>query len=311
MPSEVTGGRVCITCDFDVGGSLKRIDLPFVVGVLADLSGQRNEPLRPLKERKAVFIDRDNFNDVLARAAPRLGLQVANVNFEELTDGDNQDEFLWMSAAWAYAACVTAAFAKHGWFARTRGVEGGGKAEGLPVHSFLADDGDVAPNCPTEIAISERREFELCNLGFLPLLHNRDTGTGVFCGAQTCRKPQQYFDSAANAHAELSAKLKLRLCACRFVHCLKVMTLGRPGAWMESGAGERWLNGWLSTYVADPAPATEAIRSHHPLSDARVEVRPVTDRPGCYELEIYLRPAYQLETLTTDLHLVARLPKRP
>jgi len=160
MPSEVTGGRVCITCDFDVGRSLKRIELPFVVGVLADLSGQRNEPLRHAPFVAAAspnMFSMDRFDEVarvrdlakifeaiayvrwtsfrksdnaayVALTLPRVLARqpygtklkrISEFNFEEITDGDNQDDFLWMSAAWAYAACVTAAFAKHGWFART------------------------------------------------------------------------------------------------------------------------------------------------------------------------------------------------
>jgi type VI secretion system protein ImpC len=137
--------------------------------------------------------------------------RVSEFNFEEEVDGTDHDKYAWMNSAWAYAARVTDAAAKWGWMARTRGVEAGGKVEGLPVHTFYTDDGDIAMKCPTEIAISDRREFELSNLGFLPLLHNKDTDNAVFMGAQSCQKPQAYFDPAANANAELSAKFNLLL----------------------------------------------------------------------------------------------------
>src|SRR5262249_10321326 len=121
--------------------------------------------------------------------------------FEEFADGESPDRCVWMSAAWAYAACVTAAFAKYGWMARTRGVQGGGQAEGLPVHTFPTDDGGAAVKCPTEIAINDRREFELSSLGFLPLIHCKNRDYAAFMGAQSCQKPKTYLDPAAGTNA--------------------------------------------------------------------------------------------------------------
>ena len=216
-----------------------------------------------------------------------------------------------MNAAWAYAARITDAFAKYGWMARTRGVEGGGKVEGLPVHTFPTDDGDVAMKCPTEIAITDRREFELSNLGFLPLLHSKGTDFAVFMGAQSCQKPKTYFDPAANANAELSAKFNLIMCTSRFAHYLKVMARDKIGSFMEAGECEQWLNGWIKNYVrrtrtgvgrdegAVPARATPRSRSGTSPG-----------KPGWYEAVAYLRPHFQLETLTTSMRLVAEVPKK-
>ena len=167
-----------------------------------------------------------------------------------------------MGAAWAYAARITDAFAKYGWMARTRGVEGGGKVEGLPVHTFPTDDGDVAMKCPTEIAISDRREFELSNLGFLPLLHSKGNDFAVFMGAQSCQKPKTYFDPAANANAELSAKFNLLLCTSRFAHYLKVMARDKIGSFMEVGECGAWLNNWINNYVVpNPENVGETIKA--------------------------------------------------
>ncbi|HWY87015.1 MAG TPA: type VI secretion system contractile sheath large subunit [Gemmataceae bacterium] len=236
--------------------------------------------------------------------------RVSEFNFEENVDGTDHDKYAWMNSAWAYAARITDAAAKWGWMARTRGVEAGGKVEGLPVHTFYTDDGDIAMKCPTEIAISDRREFELSNLGFLPLLHNKDTDNAVFMGAQSCQKPQAYFDPAANANAELSAKFNLLLCTSRFAHYLKVMARDKIGSFMETSDCERWLNEWIRNYVVDPAGASDAVKAKRPLSDARVDVRPVDGKPGWFEAVAYLRPHYQLETLTTSMRLVAEIPKR-
>jgi type VI secretion system protein ImpC len=237
--------------------------------------------------------------------------KVTEFNFEEAVDGTHHDKYLWMSAAWTYAARITDAFARSGWFARSRGVEGGGKVEGLPVHTFATDDGDVAMKCPTEIAITDRREFELSNLGFLPLLHNKGRDFAVFMGTQSSQKPKIYFDPAANANAELSTKLNYLLCVSRFAHYLKVMARDKIGSFMEVADCERWLNDWITHFVvANPENVGDKIKAEKPLADARVEVREVKGKPGWYEAVAYLRPHFQLETLTTSMRLVAEVPKK-
>jgi len=237
--------------------------------------------------------------------------RVAEFNFEESVDGTNHDKYLWMGSAWAYGARITAAYAEDGWFARTRGVEGGGKVEGLPVHTFPTDDGDVAMKCPTEIAITDRREFELSNLGFLPLLHAKGKDFAVFLGSQSAQKPKTYFDPAANANAELSAKLNYLLCVSRFAHYLKVMARDKIGSFMERSDCERWLNSWIGNYVvSNPQSVGEKTKAEKPLSEAKVEVREVKGKPGWYEAVAWLRPHFQLETLSTSMRLVAEVPKK-
>jgi type VI secretion system protein ImpC len=237
--------------------------------------------------------------------------RVAEFNFEEFVDGKDHDKYLWMNAAWAYSARVTDAYAKYGWFARTRGVEAGGKVEGLPVHTFPTDDGYVAMKCPTEIAISDRREFELSNLGFLPLLHCKNTDFAAFLGAQSAQKPKTYFKPEANANAELSAKFNYILCVSRFAHYLKVMARDKIGSFMEVSECEKWLNDWIMNYViANPQTAGDEAKARSPLADAKVQVRAVKGKPGWYEAVAWLRPHFQLETLTTSMRLVAEVPKK-
>ena len=151
--------------------------------------------------------------------------------------------------------------------ARTRGVEGGGKVEGLPVHTFPTDDGDVAMKCPTEIAISDRREFELSNLGFLPLLHSKGRDFAVFMGDQSCQKPQDVLRPGANANAELSAKFNQILCMSRFAHYLKVMARDKIGSFMERGDMEKWLNNWINNYMlGNPETASDEAKAKKPLA---------------------------------------------
>jgi type VI secretion system protein ImpC len=231
--------------------------------------------------------------------------------YEENVDGTNHEHYSWMNAAWTYTARLTDAFSKDSWFARTRGVEGGGKVEGLPVHTFATDDGGVAMKCPTEIAITDRREFELSNLGFLPLLHCKGKDYAAFMGTQTCQKAKTYFDPAANANAELSTKLNFILCVSRFAHYLKVMARDKIGSFMEVTECSTWLNNWIQNFVlGNPIGASEDIKAKRPLAEARVDVQEVKGKPGWYEAVAYLRPHFQLEALSTSMRLVAEVPKK-
>src|SRR5262249_10826373 len=150
-----------------------------------------------------------------------------------------------------------------------RGVEGGGKVEGLPVHTFPTDDGGVAMKCPSEIAISDRRELELSNLGFMPLLHSKNDNFAVFMGAQSCQKPKTYFDNLANSNAELSAKFNYLLNVSRFAHYLKVMARDKIGSFMTVTDCTRYLNEWINQYVLpDPESQGQEARARKPLAVA-------------------------------------------
>ncbi len=236
---------------------------------------------------------------------------VAEFNFEENTDGTNHDKYLWMNAAWAYAARITDAFAKYGWVARTRGVEGGGKVEGLPVHTFTTDNGDVAMKCPTEIAITERREQELEKLGFLSLIHCKDKPFAAFMSATSCQKPKKYDRPGATANAMLSTKFNQLLCVSRFAHFLKVMVRNRVGSFMERDEMEIWLNRWMNNYVL-PNPEAYAgedgqkMKSEKPLAFAEVKVVDVPGQPGVYRAVAHMRPHFQLEAVDISLRMVAK-----
>jgi len=235
---------------------------------------------------------------------------VEEFSFEESVDGQDHSKYLWMNAAWAYAARTTDAFAKDGWFMRTRGVEGGGKVENLPVHVFNVGGGKTM-KCPTETLIPDRRENELSNLGFLPLLHCKNTDFAAFLGSQSCQKPQTYFSSSANANAELSTKTNYLMCVSRFSHYLKVMARNKVGSFMEAKDCERWLNDWVNNYViANPEDAGEEMRAKHPLRAAEIRVEANPDKPGWYKCVAYLRPHFQLEGLDASMRLVAEIPPK-
>ena len=250
---------------------------------------------------------------VLGRLPYGTGLTdkpVEEFRYEEGIDGTDHNKYLWMNSAWAFAARTTAAFAKDGWFMRTRGVEGGGQVEGLPLHVFEEAGGKTA-KCPSEVLIPDRREAELSGLGFLPLLHYKDTDKAVFIGTQTAQKPKKYFDASANANAELSTKLNYMLCVSRFAHYLKAMARDKVGSFAERGEMELWLNNWIQNYVVpNPQSVSEGTKAQRPLQAASIEVVEVKGKPGWYQAVAHLRPHFQLEGLATSMRLVAELPQK-
>jgi type VI secretion system protein ImpC len=220
----------------------------------------------------------------------------------------DHSEYCWMNTSYVMGAKFTDAFAKTGFCTAIRGVENGGKVEDLPTHIFTSDDGDSDLKCPTEIPISDRREAELSKLGFLPLLHFKNTDYSVFFGAQTTQKPKKYDRHAATENAAISARLPYLMACSRFSHYLKVMARDKIGAFMEAEDCEAWLDRWIKNYVSTNNPSPE-VKARFPLADAQVKVEPVPGNPGAYNATVWMRPWLQLEELTASMRMVARIPK--
>jgi type VI secretion system protein ImpC len=233
---------------------------------------------------------------------------VETFNFKEEVDGTDHSKYLWGNAAYAMATRLTESFAKYGWCATIRGVEGGGKVEGLPTHTFSTDDGEIAMKCPTEIAITDRREKELSDLGFMPLVHCKGTDYAAFFGAQSCQKSKKYDTDAANANARLSTQMQYLLAMSRFAHYLKAIMRDKIGSFMTRKECEDYLNRWISKYVVSSEDAGMELKAKHPLKEARVEVAEVPGKPGCFRAVCFLKPHFQLDELTVSLRLVADLP---
>ena len=230
-------------------------------------------------------------------------------DFEEDTEGADHSKYCWTNSAYAMATNITRAFKYFGWCSRIRGVESGGAVEGLPVHTFPTDDGGVDMKCPTEIAITDRREAELAKNGFMPLLHKKNTDFAAFIGAQSLQKPFEYDDPDATANANLSARLPYLFATCRFAHYLKCIVRDKIGSFKERDDMQRFLQNWIMQYVdGNPQTSSEETKARRPLADAQVVVEEVEGNPGYYTSKFYLRPHYQLEGLTVSLRLVSKLP---
>jgi len=229
-------------------------------------------------------------------------------HYEERVDGTDHNKYLWGNAAWALGARVTNAFAQYGWCACIRGVESGGLVEGLPVHNFRTDSGDVAMKCPTEVPITDRREKELADLGFAPLVHCKGTPNAAFFSVQSAQKAKVYDKDAATANARISAQLPYIFAVSRFAHYLKTMMRDKIGGYMSRSDAQTFLNNWISNYVVSNDDASMSVKAKRPLKEARVDVQEDPRKPGVYRAIAFLRPHFQLDELSVSMRLVAELP---
>lgn len=252
----------------------------------------------------------------LALAMPRFlsrlpyGAKTAPVDdfaFEEETSGGDSSKYVWSNAAFAMGTNITRAFKLYGWCACIRGTESGGMVEGLPVHTFPSDDGSIDTKCPTEIAITDRREGELAKNGFMPLSFYKNTDFAVFMGAQSLQEPTIYDDPDATSNARLAARLPYLMASCRFAHYLKQMVRDKIGSFANREGMQQWLNKWISQFTCD-SKASQEMKAKYPLAAAEVVVEEVAGNPGYYTSKFFLRPHYQLEGLTISLRLTSKLP---
>ena len=240
---------------------------------------------------------------------PADGTTVEGFNFVEDVDGTDHQKYLWCNAAYAFATKLTAAFEDYGWCAAIRGVEGGGLVADLPTHTFKTDEGEVALKCPTELAVTDRREKELSDLGFISLVHCKNTAYAAFFGAQSAQKAKKYANEAANANAVLSSQLQYIFAVSRIAHYMKAMMRDKIGSFSAAANVEDFLNRWLTQYVLLDDNASQEQKAQFPLREASVQVSEVPGRPGVYRAVSFLRPHFQLDELSVSLRLVAELPQ--
>ncbi|MDR0556220.1 MAG: type VI secretion system contractile sheath large subunit [Holosporaceae bacterium] len=250
---------------------------------------------------------------VLPRVLMRLPygpdtLPVDGMNFVESIDGNDNSQFCWGNAAFVLGQRIGNAVSLYKWPAAIRGVEGGGLVEGLPAYTFKTTDGDIALKCPTEIAITDRREKELTDMGFLAICHSKGTDFAAFFGGQTTQKPKIYNLDDANANASLSTRLPYLLAASRFAHYIKAIMRDKIGAFLTKDNVSTYLNNWIASYVLLNDSANQNLKAKFPLRAARIDVFDIPGKPGSYRATIFLQPHFQLEELTASIRLVANLP---
>ncbi len=228
--------------------------------------------------------------------------------YEEDVDGSDHSKYLWTNAAYSLGTRLTEAFSMYGWCVAIRGVEGGGLVDSLPTHTFETDEGEIAMKCPTEVAITDRREKEFADNGFIPLVHCKNTDYAAFFATQSANKPKKYDSDDANANARLSSQLQYIFAVSRFAHYLKAMMRDKVGSFMSREEAQKFLNRWINNYVLDSDTGTQRAKAEKPLREARIDVAEIPGKPGAYRAVAFLRPHFQLDELAVSLRLVADLP---
>lgn len=267
----------------------------------------RDNYTTPVKDKTGKVVKDETGNDVVNPERLTGRIPADDVDFQERVDGNPKD-YCWGNSAYALAERITNAFALYKWTAAIRGVEGGGLVEGLPAVTFKTDEGDKVLKYPTETAITDRREKELNDLGFITLVHRKNTDNAAFFGGQTAQKPKVYQDPQATANARLSSQLPYIMAASRFAHYIKAMMRDKVGSFMTKENVSDYLNKWIADYVLLDDRASQSAKASYPLREARIDVEDVVGKPGVYKAVVYLRPHFQLDELTASIRLVAELP---
>lgn len=242
------------------------------------------------------------------------GLGTKSFAYEELaTDADgnpkpkNNAQLVWSNAAYELGLKMTQAHTQFGWCTAIRGLDNGGKVENLPNLTYKSEAGDLMQQCPIEVNLTDEREKELSDLGFLPLVHYKNTNYGVFIGSQTAQKPKTYTDPDATGNAAISARLPYIMASSRIAHYLKVMGRDMLGSNLEAADVQKDLQTWIDQYTNSGAVGN-AERSKTPLCESRIQVVEQPGRPGAYSAVAHLRPWLQLEELTTSVRMVTKIP---
>jgi len=232
-------------------------------------------------------------------------------NFEEDVIG-NHDRYLWGYAAVAMATRVADSFAKYRWCPNIIGPQAGGSVENLPLHQYKAM-GEIQTKIPTEVMLTERREYELSEEGFIGLTFRKDSNNACFFSANSCQKPKFFGNSpegkAAETNYRLGTQLPYMFIMTRLSHYLKVLQREQIGSWKERADLERELNSWIGQYVADMDDPAPGVRSRRPLRKASIKVEDVEGQPGWYRCAMQVRPHFKYMGASFTLSLVGKLDK--
>lgn len=251
---------------------------------------------------------------VLPRVLQRLpygrdGAAADGFDYQEGVDGKDTEKYLWGNAVYAFAARLAEAFARYGWCASMSSLEHGGLVSGLPLQRFVSDDGDTEVNCPTEIAISDRRRRELEDLGFIPLCYEKGSDRAVFFRAHSCQKPRRYLKDDASVAAVVSASLEYTFAVSRFAHYIRCIVRDKERPFQERRELELYLNDWLADYILLDEDAEPQVKARYPLREGRIDAYEVAGEPGRFRVSAYLRPHFQMSLPNGIQEMVGEVPE--
>lgn len=232
---------------------------------------------------------------------------VRSFNYQENVNGETHNKYLWGNAAFAFAANIARSFKDHGWAVNIRGPEAGGKVENLPLHHYDIGRG-VQAKIPTEILISETKELEFAEQGFIPLSYYKNSDFACFFSANSAQRPAEHDTPEATANARINARLPYIYLVSRLTHYLKVLQRENIGSSKSRQDLENELNDWLQTLVTKMNNPDPELIATHPLRDGSVEVTEIPENPGYYRVSMCVMPHFQIEGIDVRLSLVSQLP---
>lgn len=232
-------------------------------------------------------------------------------NYDESVVGQHQ-KYLWGNSAFAFATRVADSFAQYRWCPNIIGPQSGGTVEDLPLHQYEAM-GEIQTKIPTEVLLTERREYELSEEGFIGLTFRKDSDNACFFSANSAQKAKNFGQSAEGRDAELNYRLGTQLpylfITCRLAHYIKVLQREQIGSWKERADLERELNKWIGQYVADQDVVSPAVRGRRPLRKAQITVEDIPGNAGWYKVDMKVRPHFKYMGASFTLGLVGKLDK--
>ncbi|WP_439412902.1 type VI secretion system contractile sheath large subunit [Enterobacter ludwigii] len=233
---------------------------------------------------------------------------VRSFNYVEEVKGPDHDKYLWTSASFAFAANMVRSFENNGWCVQIRGPQAGGAVEDLPIHLYDLGTGSQV-KIPSEIMISETREFDFSNLGLIPLSYYKGRDYSCFFSANSTQKPALYDTPDATANSRINARLPYIFLMSRIAHYLKVIQRENIGTTKDRRVLEQELNRWLSGLVTEMTDPGDALQASHPLREGKVVVEDIDDNPGFFRVRLFAVPHFQVEGMDVNLSLVSKMPK--
>lgn len=238
--------------------------------------------------------------------------EVKNFVYKENVSGSHED-YLWGNAAFAFATRLTDSFAKYRWCSNIIGPTGGGAVEDLPLHQYESM-GSLQTKIPTEVLISERREFELADEGFIGLTMRKGSDNAAFFSANSAQKPKYFGESSEGKEKQrnytLGTQLPYIYIVNRLAHYLKVIQRENIGAWKDRNDLQRELDEWIRPYISDQEGASASVRSRRPLRKAKITVSDVEGEPGWYKVGLGITPHFKYMGASFTLSLVGKLDKK-
>ncbi|GAB2801854.1 type VI secretion system contractile sheath large subunit [Dyella kyungheensis] len=287
-------------------------DLPNLKEVKDILEGPRFAKWRGLRESEdARYLGLTMPRFLLRQPYDPLENPARSFVYREATSGSH-DNYLWGNTAFLMASRITESFANYRWCPNIIGPQSGGAVDDLPVHMYESL-GQLQAKIPTEVLVSDRKEFELSEEGFIPLTMRKDSDNAAFFSANSVQKPKIFPKTAEGQQAQTNYKLGTQLpymfIINRLAHYIKVLQREQIGSWKERQDLERELNSWLKQYIADQENPSSDVRSRRPLRAAHIEVQDVAGNPGWYQVSMAVRPHFKYMGANFELSLVGRLDR--